>query len=175
MFPDLPGVWYGIKDGDLRARHMLNNHYSGIRYADGRKVKLCAGPGEKMLLMTSDSQALFIWRKFIDASGQQGVNCAVFQNNAPDKYLSSALIKEACDLAWQRWRGERLYTYVNSGKVRSINPGYCFKVAGWRQCGITKVNKLLIFEILPDNCIEVIRIGEWRRYYAAIENVRGIE
>lgn len=26
------------------------------------------------------------------------------------------------------------------------NPGYCFKRAGWRQCGITKVNKLVILE-----------------------------
>jgi hypothetical protein len=26
----------------------------------------------------------------------------------------------------------RMYTYVNPAKIRSINPGYCFKQAGWR-------------------------------------------
>lgn len=49
-------------------------------------------------------------------------------------------------LAWQKWPGERLYTYVNGGKVRSSNPGYCFLVAGWRKCGVTKDKGLIILE-----------------------------
>ena len=92
--------------------------------------------------------ALFVWRKFISADGQQGVNCSVFRNESPIQ--SSLLIREACDFAWRRWPGERLYTYVKAEAVKSINPGYCFIKAGWRKCGITKVNKLLIFEIMPN-------------------------
>lgn len=42
--------------------------------------------------------------------------------------------------------GSRLYTYVDRRKVRSPNPGYCFKVAGWRNCGVTKARKLAILE-----------------------------
>jgi hypothetical protein len=49
-------------------------------------------------------------------------------------------------IAWQRWPGERLYTYVNPRKVKSENPGYCFKVAGWTTCGTTKWRKLTILE-----------------------------
>jgi hypothetical protein len=38
---------------------------------------------------------------------------------------------------------------VNPRRVRSSNPGYCFQLAGWRRCGITKIRKLLILEALP--------------------------
>ena len=146
MFAEF-GPWFEIKDGDARGRAMLNRHYSANRYADGRLVRLFVGPGEKMVLMTADSRALFVWRKFIDKSGQQGVNCAVFRNEGD--YLSSDLILAAEELAHLRWPGERLYTYVNPRKIKSPNPGYCFKMAGWRTCGRSKTRRLVILEKLP--------------------------
>ena len=122
--------WYPIRDGDPRAFALMRRHYSFHPYADGRRQNpsnpnrfLFVGPGEKMVLMTSDSLALFVWRKFIDKSGQSGVNCAVFHNEGPHK--SSELILDAEQLAAQRWPGERLYTYVNARKIKSTNPGYC--------------------------------------------------
>lgn len=143
----IPGQrWYGAKDGDGRALALFRRHYSRYQYKDGRKPRLFAGPGYKMVLLLVDGSALFVWRKFIDASGQQGVNCAVFRNES--EHLSSELILEAEELAWQRWSGERLYTYVNPLHT-SANPGYCFKQAGWKRCGVTKVNKLIILEKLP--------------------------
>lgn len=144
MFAEL-GHWYSILDGDPRGRAMLNRHYSARHYRDGRKPKLFVGPGEKMALMTTDGLALFVWLKFISDDGQEGVSCSVFRNEGDT--LSSELIREACELAWRRWPGERLYTYVNSRKVRSTNPGYCFKQAGWRVCG--EWRKGVILEILP--------------------------
>ena len=145
MFSEL-GYWYSIKDGDPRGRGMLNRHYSGYHYADGRRPKLFVGPGEKCVLMTSDSLAIFVWRKFIDDSGQEGRNCAVFRNEGP--HLSSDLVREADQLAWDRWPGERHYTYVNPRKVKSTNPGYCFIMAGWRVCGKTQ-GGLIVLERLP--------------------------
>jgi hypothetical protein len=88
-----------------------------------------------------------VWRKFLSADGQQGVNCAVFRNEGAG--LSSDLIRAADALADQRWPGERHYTYVNPRAVRSTNPGFCFLQAGWRRCGITKHRKLLILEREP--------------------------
>ncbi len=136
--------WQALKDGDPMARGLFNRHYSRYFYKDGRNPKLFIGPGEKMVLMTSDGLALFVWRKFISAGGQQGVNCAVFRNEGP--VLSSLLILEAEQLAWGRWPMERLYTYVNSKKINSSNPGYCFLKAGWNKCGVTKAKKLIILE-----------------------------
>ena len=143
-----PGArWYAIKDGDPRGRWLLNRHYSARHYKDGRRNRLFVGPGEKMVLLTTDGLALFVWRKFLSDNGQQGVNCAVFRNEGP--YLSSELIREAEQLAWTRWPGERLYTYVNPEKVRSSNPGYCFLMAGWKKCGVSK-GGLVILEKLPE-------------------------
>jgi hypothetical protein len=140
------GHWIPIKDGDDRARALFHRHYSRYAYKDGRKPLLFVGPGEKMVLLTDDCLALWVWRKFINPDGAGGVNCAVFGSVGP--LLSSELIREACALAEVRWPGERQYTYVNPRLIKSKNPGYCFKVAGFRQCGVTKVNKLLIFERL---------------------------
>jgi len=142
--------WFSVKDGDARAFALMRRHYSFNHYADNRRENLnyrnrflFVGPGEKMILMTADCKALFVWRKFIDASGQNGINCAVFRNESA--LLSSSLILEAEALAWRRWPNERLYTYVNPDKV-SDNPGYCFKCAGWVYVGKTKYNRLHILE-----------------------------
>lgn len=153
LFPpnELGGYWLAVKDGNAQAAALYRRHYSAYKYADGRRDRygyrnrnLITGPGEKLVLLTPDGNALFVWRKFVSANGQVGVNCAVFRNEGD--VLSSKLILEAERIAWDRWSGERLYTYVNPNGIKSVNPGCCFKRAGWRRCGITKVNKLLIFE-----------------------------
>jgi hypothetical protein len=130
--------WYLSKDGDLSLLEMYERHYSCYHYADGRKRTQFVGPGQNIVLRTGDADAMFVWRKFIDDSGQQGVNCAVFRNEAPQRYLSSELIRQADAVADHCWPGERHYTYVNPKGVRSRNPGYCFVAAGWRKCGVTK-------------------------------------
>lgn len=142
--------WQACRDGDDGARSLFDRHYSRIVYKDGRAPKLFVGPGQKEVLITLDGLAIFVWRKFKDASGQQGVNCAVFRNEGP--ILSSLLILDAERIAAARWPGDRLYTYVNPRGIRSTNPGACFKRAGWSTCGITKWNKLIILEkkVAPD-------------------------
>jgi len=145
MFVD--GNWLSVLDGDARARAVFNRHYSRHTYADGRKPKLFVGPGGKMVLITANLDAIFIWRKFKSDNGQTGVNCAAFRNESGT--LSSDLILEAEKLAWGRWPGERLYTYVKASAIKSTNPGYCFLRAGWRKCGTTKRHKLIILEKLP--------------------------
>ena len=143
--PKVSEHWLQTKDGDAAARELFDRHYSRYFYADGRKPKLFVGPGGKMVLLSLDGDALFVWRKFI--SKEAGVNCAIFRNEGTIR--SSSLILEAEQLAWARWPGERLFTYVNPAKVRSTNPGACFKMAGWRVCGITKKRRYLILEKLP--------------------------
>lgn len=135
MFEEL-GSWLPVKDGDQRAAALYKRHYSAHQYKDGRRTRvgyrnrfLFIGPGEKMAMMTVTCDALFAWRKFIDDSGQKGVNCAIFRNES--NLCSSKLILEAEQLAWNRWPNERLYTYVDPAKIKSDNPGYCFKKAGW--------------------------------------------
>jgi hypothetical protein len=151
-------TWRKVLDGNDAARSIFRRHYSYRPYRDGRNPKLFVGPGEKLVIITAGYDALFVWRKFISGDGQQGVNCAVFRNES--SRLSSVLIGEACALAWEKWRGARLYTYVNPKKLHISKrrgreychwpPGNCFIQAGWSRCGVTKHNKLVILERWPD-------------------------
>jgi len=146
--PFLPLVlgegWVEVKDGNDTGRALFDRHYSRYRYKDGRRPLLYVGPGAKMVLLTPCARALFVWRRFISRDGQEGVNCAIFRNEGAGR--SSDLIMAADVLADQRWPGERHYTYVNPRALRSTNPGYCFLMAGWRHCGITKRHRYLILE-----------------------------
>lgn len=134
-----------VKDGHPVALEMYMRHYSCYHYKDGRERKLFVGAGEKMVLLSFDRKALFVWRKFIDDSGQTGVNCAVFRNEGD--VLSSLLILEAEQIARMRWKNERFYTYVNPLKIKSTNPGCCFKKAGWRECGVTKKGLIILEKV----------------------------
>jgi len=139
--------WYAVKDGNASARHLFHRHYSRHVRKDGRRPKLFVGPGERLVLLTTDARALFVWRlEKHRRDNQQGVNCAVFRNEGD--IMSSALILEAETLAWSRWQMDRVFTYINPREIRSQNPGYCFKCAGWVVCGETKVNHLTILEKL---------------------------
>jgi hypothetical protein len=143
LFQDrISKYWMGVKDGNPYAMELYQRHYSARHYKDGRVVRLFCGPGEKMILLTDEADALFIWRKFIDDSGQKGVNCAVFRNES--RILSSLLIVEAVFWARMRWPGERFYTYINRKKIKSTNPGYCFQCAGWQICGKTKGGLIIL-------------------------------
>lgn len=140
--------WIEVKDGNADARALFHRHYSYRAYKDGRRVpKLFVGPGQKLVLLSEEKDALFVWRKFKSRDGQTGINCAVFRNES--RYMSSSILQFAEEVALKRWPGERLFTYINTKKIKSINPGYCFKVNGWKKCGVTKRHKLLILEKLP--------------------------
>jgi hypothetical protein len=129
--------WWITKDGDVTCLALYERHYSARRYKDGRKRKLFAGPGEKIVLRTAAGDALFVWRKFlddcIDIRGgwrQQGINCAIFRSESPLR--SSDLIRQACAIAAHCWPDRRYYTYVDSEAVGSELPGSCFIFAGWK-------------------------------------------
>lgn len=138
-------LWWLTKDGDLDCLALYERHYSAYHYADGRQRKLFVGPGEKVVLRTERADALFVWRNFIDDSGQDGINCAVFRNES--SHRSSDLIRQADAIADCLWPDRRHYTFVRAEAVRSTNPGFCFQQAGWRKCGMTK-SGLVILERL---------------------------
>jgi hypothetical protein len=158
----MESTWLRVKDGNAVAIGLFRRHYSynvkrnQLKFWPNASDALFAGPGEKLVLLTPCARALFVWRKFRSADGQQGVSCAIFRNEGAGR--ASDLIREADEFAWERWSGERLYTYVNDRKVRrSRTPGRCFLKAGWRYVrdkegkpARTKCRRLLILECLPE-------------------------
>ena len=146
------GSWYAVKDGDMVARSLWLRHYSAKSNAARRPVgseRLFVGPGGKLVLMTADSLAVFAWRLArYRCDGEIGVECTLFRNESPLR--ASDLIREASDLAWCRWPGERLFTFVNPSKIRSTNPGFCFLEAGWTRLKRCTKTGLRILEKLPE-------------------------
>jgi hypothetical protein len=130
-------------------RAIFDEHYSRRDYRGRRTSRQFVGPGEKMVFTLADASAICVWRKFLDKCidqrtglSQQGVNCAVFRREGGD--LASELLKSAMAMAWERWPGQRLYTYVDPLGVpptmRASRPtwGHCFYQAGWRFAGLTR-------------------------------------
>lgn len=150
LFADPSSSWVPIRDGNPTAMSLFLRHYSA-RPTPRREFQFI-GPGEKMVLLTADARAVFVWRRDrFTLNGQTGINCAVFRNEGSNAGRSSELIQEAKRLAWERWPGERLYTYVDPKRVRhKRDPGRCFLRAGFHYCGITKKRKRLILECLPE-------------------------
>lgn len=135
-------LWWLTKDGDVALLALYERHYSAYRYRDGRVRRLFIGPGEKIVLRTADGRAGFGWRKFIDDSGQNGINCAFFRNESEAR--SSELIRQADAIADAIWPDSRHYTFVDPQRIQSRNPGFCFLKAGWRKCGKTLGNLLIL-------------------------------
>ena len=134
--------WFQIHAGDPRAMGLARRHYS--RHPRPIMVRQALGPGQNMMLMTQDSRAVFGWlvSQFRDDQ-EQGVYCAIFRNEGP--HLSSDLILWAEEFAGWKWPHiARMFTYVDPLQVRSANPGYCFKVAGWNRNGVSKSGKVLL-------------------------------
>ena len=132
-------VWIETSDGDPRAAGLHAAHYSNRLYGRTQPAgRRFVGPGQRIVLITPDSGALFVWRKFRE-SGQReprGINCSIFRRERSTAAASDMILR-AEQFAWAKWPGERLYTYVAPWMVASPNPGYCFKVAGWQLYRVT--------------------------------------
>ncbi|MHC1766143.1 MAG: hypothetical protein AB9869_17885 [Verrucomicrobiia bacterium] len=149
QLPVLSPHWCLTKDGDPYGYVLAQRHYSRRNYRSNRQ-RLFVGPGRKLVLLARDSNALFVWRRFIDRvqPPQQGYNCALFRNEGTG--LSSDLIQEAVEVVFERWGPDRCYTLINPAKVKSRNPGYCFLQAGWKRVGTSKTGKLILaLEVQP--------------------------
>lgn len=147
----IDGTWLSVKRTDPRAYALYRRHYSAAKGARWRRPgnTNVTSAGETMVLLSQCCRALFVWlRCSVERLDHQiGVNCAVFRNEGAG--LSSDLIREADELAWQRWPGERHFTYVDEGKIRrKRDPGRCFLRAGWLRAGTSQTG-LILLERLP--------------------------
>ena len=130
--------WFITKDGDKTCLALYLHHYSSKKRPAGKRLAQFVGPGAHIVLRTDAGDAVFVWRKHFDKTipPQTGIECSLFRNEGPLR--SSELIRQADAVADLCWPGERHYTKVSAGDIRSVNPGACFKYAGWQWCGMTQ-------------------------------------
>jgi hypothetical protein len=99
-------------------------------------------PGQTVILLERSGLAVFGWWRPQPGSGIRSMNgldgwtCTIFRNES--RTLSSELIlaAEAALFATGVDCGpDGLLTYVWDSRIRSVNPGACFKHAGWFRAG----------------------------------------
>lgn len=123
-------VWMLTRDGDPVAYELARRHYSAWKNQKP-KQRLFVGPGDRVVLRTEDGRSFWVWRKCKYRDDDQvGVECSHFRNEGP--IPSSELVRQACRIADALWLGERRFTFIDPQAVESKNPGYCFKLAGWK-------------------------------------------
>ena len=126
---------------DQEMRLLADRHYS--RRTVGAR-QFCYS-GRKLVLRNSEGTVLWVWMypdPAMRMDHQTGYNCAIFRNESNRR--SSDIILEAERMAFEKWGPNRMYTYVDPSKIRSANPGYCYKVAGWKFAGYSKSGQHLL-------------------------------
>lgn len=114
---------------DGECAELADRHYS--RRTVGARQFIYSG--KQLILRDCEGLVLFAW-VYPDAAlrmdGQTGLNCAIFRNES--QRPGSEIVLEAERAALAKWGPQRCYTYVDPKHVKSPNPGYCFKLAGWQ-------------------------------------------
>lgn len=131
---------------DGECAELADRHYS--RRTVGARQFVYSG--RQLILRDAESLVLFAWvwpEVEYRMDGQNGYNCAIFRNESTRP--GSGIVLEAETAAVAKWGPNRMYTYVDPRYVQSPNPGYCFKLAGWKFVKRTKDGKHLLVKALP--------------------------
>lgn len=132
------GVWTVRNRFSAAAAALADRHYS--REVVGSPQ--VGGPGHLLVLVTPCERAAWVTKRHAEGTRTPRATgdglplgtyrCSLFRNEGAGR--ASDLVRAAVALTEELWGPARegWATYVDRGRVRSSNPGYCFKVAGWR-------------------------------------------
>lgn len=133
----LPGIevlpWQVRTRFDLAARELADRHYS--RRPDKIGSNQVGGVGRVLTLVSPCERALWVTRYMQPGKTYDHLDAyrnSYFHNEGAG--LSSELILEAMVVTVRLWGeppGDGWVTWIDTRKVKSENPGYCFKRAGW--------------------------------------------
>ncbi len=128
---DIGHAWTVRGRSDRAATSLVDRHYS--RPERSRGCGHVGGPGHVLVLVTPCERAVWLttWTDYPD-DGLHAWRCTVFRNEGAGR--SSDLIRTAMALTAELWGdspADGWVTWVNTSKVASANPGFCFKKAGW--------------------------------------------
>jgi hypothetical protein len=142
--PDQDRRWRLSHRFDPSALGLADRHYNRRKVGSPQFVP----PGRCLVLLTEGTDALWVtswpFAEYVRHTWPGAWVCSCFRNEAPDRYLSSDLIREAVSVT--RWRfGDPpavpwpFVTFVDRDKTRrKRDPGRCYRRAGWQAIGETK-------------------------------------
>ncbi len=126
------GVWQIRNRFDVAAVALADRHYS--RRLDKIGSNQVGGVSKNLTLVTPCERALWVTRYMRPGAAFDKLDawrCSYFRNEGAG--LSSELILEAMAMTedWDVRPPDGWVTWIDTRKVASANPGYCFKQAGW--------------------------------------------
>lgn len=139
--------WQITNKGDQDLRALADRHYTRDPKMIGN-AQFCR-PGKTLCLIGRDNKAGFVfWYGKYRRDGFEGVWENTFFRNESE-HLSSELITAALAIFETcRWpQNADIITYVNPSKIKSSNPGFCYKKAGFEQCKQTQTHIVLKYEM----------------------------
>ena len=128
--------WRQVTKFDPRGCALADRHYSRRKVGSPQFMP----PGQTIVLL-ADNAVWGWWRPHPDSglkamNGLDGWTCTIFRNEGPIRSSELVLDAEKAILEANYSCGpDGFLTYVWDRKVKSENPGYCFKVAGWQTAG----------------------------------------
>jgi hypothetical protein len=141
--------WFLSHRADPRALHLANAHYTRQSPESPQFVP----PGRCMVLLTEHADALWVtsypYREYVKHAWAGAWICSLFRNES--QHLSSHLITEA--VAATRWYWSTvpalgMVTFVDATKIKSHNPGCCYKKARFEHVGSTR-GGLIALQLSP--------------------------
>lgn len=143
--------WALSNRGDPLARPIADRHYNRQHIGAPQFVP----PGRCVVLLAEDRSALWVtswpFAEYVKHAWAGAWVCSLFRNEGT--HLSSALIREA--VAATRWVwGDApalgMITFVDTHHtLPKQHPGYCYRMAGFREVGKTKSRNLVALQLLP--------------------------
>ena len=134
--------WHLSDRADPPSCRIADRHYNRQKIGSPQFVP----PGRCLALRTPDGDAVWVtswpFAEYVRHAWPGAWINSIFRNEAPHRYLSSELIREAVSATLARWPTAPdlgMVTFVDPSKVRSKrDPGYCYLCAGFRVVGKTK-------------------------------------
>jgi hypothetical protein len=128
---------------DPAARAIADRHYNRQKVGAAQFVP----PGRCVVLLSVCGRALWVsawpFAQYVQHAWAGAWMNSLFRNEGAG--LSSELIVEAEAATRAIWGDPPplgFVTFVDAGEVRSTNPGYCYRMAGWKRIGSTKAGLL---------------------------------
>jgi len=149
-------IWRLSHRFDKEAVKIADRHYSRQKVGTPQFVP----PGRCLVLLAESESGKALWvtswpfAEYVKHAWAGAWVCSIFRNEGAA--LSSDLIKQAVS-ATRAYYIETpklgIITFVQPQSIKSTNPGYCYKQAGWKLCGSAKDGKPCL-QLLPENMPE---------------------
>jgi hypothetical protein len=142
-------MWQLSHRADPAAVAIADRHYNRQKPGTPQFVP----PGRCLVFITQDKRALWVtswpFAKYVKHDWAGAWVNSLFRNEGAG--LSSDLIRYAVAATRFYWEPPKIgmITFVNADKIKSTNPGYCYKQAGFRHVGHTR-GGLVALQLLPD-------------------------